>query len=293
MTATIDTDEATAVPPRRASDAAQRARLAAIESEEVGFTHLAAYNGRPSTRKIIGLLLLTVVLAGVCAQAAYGLESLRPDVWQARTQVEYRGNSWLETQDVSVQSNSLKAPIAERYGVPIKDFNERLEAGQVPGTQTIQIDYFDRDADLALAIVTDLQAAYLAEVTERTASETMTILEEELADLEDELATAQDELSRMTNPNGVGLSVEQQDKQSEIGTLRVRITEVERTILDVELDELNNTRVPRVTAEPFVFDEPFTPRPGRMAIVGFVLGTLIGLSILVWNWWTAAVREAY
>ena len=141
--------------------------------------------------------------------------------------------------------------------------------------------------------MTDYQELYLADVTERLAPETVTTLENELANLEDDLATAQDELSRMTNPDGVGLSVEMQDKQSEIGTLRTRISEIERSLLDLELDELNNTRVPRVTAEPFVFDEPFIPRPRRMAIVGFVLGTLIGLSLLVWNWWTAAVREAY
>ncbi len=286
MTATLEQN-----PKMSGDNRADRFRQ--IQNEEVGFTHLSAYSGRPSTRTIIGLTLLTVVLAGVCAQIAYGLESLRPDVWQARTQIEYRGNSWLETQDVAVQSNSFKSEIAEKYDIPIKDFEERLEAGQVPGTQTIQIDYFDQDAELALNVVTDYQQLYLEDVTERLAPETVTTLEAELAALEDELATAQDELSRMTNPNGVGLSVEMQDKQSEIGTLRTRISEIERSLLDLELDELNNTRVPRVTAEPFVFDEPFIPRPRRMAIVGFVLGALIGLSVLVWKWWVAATREAY
>ncbi len=263
------------------------------EPADVGFAHLSAYNGRPSPRMLVGLVMLTACLAAFFGQAAYFLEGLRADVWQARTEVEYRGNSWTETQGVTIQSNSLLSPIADKYNIPIKEFNEDLEAGIVPGTQTVRIDYFDNDADLALAIVTDLQADYLATVTERASVEAMTTLEDELVRLNEELETAQNEMNRMTNPTGIGLSVQQQDKQSEIATIRTRIIEVDRMILDTELSELNNTRVPRVTAEPYVFDEPYTPRPKRMAVVGFILGAALGLGLLVWKWWTAAVSEAY
>ncbi len=263
------------------------------EEEPVGFTHLSAYNGRPSPRALVGLVMLTMCLAAFGAQAGYFLEGLRPDVWQARTEVEYRGNSWTETQGTVVDSNSLLAPIAEKYDIPIKQFNEDLEAGVVPGTQTVRFDYFDNDADLALDIVTDLQADYLATVTERASEEAMQTLEDELVTLSEELEVAQGELSRMRNPTGIGLTVQQQDKQSEIATIRTRIIEVDRMILDAELDELNNTRIPRVTAEPYVFDEPYTPRPKRMAVVGFLLGAAIGLGYLIWRWWLAAVSEAY
>lgn len=261
--------------------------------EPVGFTHLSAFNGRPSPRALIGLVIITICLAAFGAQAGFFLEGLRPDVWQARTEVEYRGNSWTETQATIVDSNTLLAPIAERYGIPIKQFNEDLEAGVVHGSQTVRFDYFDNDADLALNVVTDLQADYLAAVTERASEEAMATLESELVSFNEALVIAQDELSRMTNPTGIGLSVEQQDKQSEIATIRTRILELERMILDAELDELNNTRIPRVTAEPYVFDEPFTPRPKRMAVVGFVLGAAMGLGYLIWRWWLTAVSEAY
>ncbi len=261
--------------------------------EPTGFTHLSAFNGRPSPRALVGLVVLTICLAAFGAQAGFFLESLRADVWQARTEVEYRGNSWTETQSTIVDSNTLLAPIAERYGIPIKQFNEDLEAGVVPGSQTVRFDYFDNDADLALNVVTDLQADYLAAVTERASEEAMVTLQSELVTFNEALTVAQDELSNLRNDGGIGLSVEQQDKQSEIATIRTRILELERMILDAELDELNNTRIPRVTAEPFVFDEPFTPRPRRMAVVGFILGAAIGLGYLIWRWWLTAVSEAY
>lgn len=264
-----------------------------VDDESVGFTHLSAFNGRPSPRALVGLVMLTICLAAFGGQAGYFLESLRADVWQARTEVEYRGNSWTETQGTVVDSNSLLAPIAEKYDIPIKQFNEDLEAGVVPGTQTVRFDYFDNDADLALDIVTDLQADYLARVTERASAEAMVTLEDESARLLEELEQAKDELSRMRNPTGIGLTVEQQDKQSEIASLRARLVELDRLILTAELDELNNTRVPRVTAEPYVFDEPYTPRPKRMAVVGFILGAALGLGYLIWRWWLAAVSEAH
>ncbi len=251
----------------------------------VQFDRVVGTTSRMSGRRLGGLLLMVAVATAVGAEAGYLSSRLFDDVWQARTEIEYRGNSWTETEDVAVRSRSLTGPIADSYGIEIKEFEEDLKAGLVGGTQILRIEYFDTDPFLAQDIVSDLAEAYIAEASERPPEATQTLLQTQLSELEVELADAQALLSSEAPEPGVPLTAAQQDLQAEIASLRARIGVLEVRILDAEVETqtVEARGLPRYITRPFVFEEPYFPRPMRLALLGAAIGGLLGLVPLVWN----------
>ena len=242
---------------------------------------------RPTDRQIIGHLLLTIWLIAAGVQAGYFGAQLLEERYEAVAEIEYRGRSWTETQDVAIRSRTLTLPVAQQFDVEIRDFEENLGAGLVPGTQILRLTYRDPEPAVALDVVTVLTDRYVAVATELPSPEARAAIEASLADLRVELDTAIAALEELPDdPAGVGLTIEQQTKQSEIATLRSRIGVLELRILDEGLTELNirNTGVPRITTEPFVFEEPVEPRPVLMGTIGGVVGMLIGVAILTARW---------
>ncbi len=240
---------------------------------------------RLTGRRFFGLTLLTLVLTLLGGQIGYASAGLFDNVWQARTEVEYRGNSWTETEDVAVQSRSITGPIAAEYGVDIKEFEEDFTAGLIGGTQILRIEYFDRDPAVAQGIVSDVAEAYIAEASEREPEANMVLLQSQLAELEGELEASQAALLGIAAEPGAPLTVEQQNYQTEIASLRARIGTIELRILDMQLAEqdLEARGLPYYVTQPFVFEEPFFPRPMRLALLGGAIGALLGLCLVAWN----------
>jgi len=254
----------------------------------------AVAGGTPSMRgrRLGGFLLLAGVSMVLFAQVGLVLSQVLDEVWQARVEVEYRGNSWTETEDIAVRSRSLTGPIADAYGIDIKDFEEDLEAGLVGGTQILRIEYFDEDPELAQAIVSELADAYVSEASERPPESARTILESQLADLEAELADAQDRLAAEAPEAGIALTASQQDLQAEIASLRARVGVLQLRVLDAELEaETVEARgLPRYITRPFGFEEPFFPPPLRMTLVGAIICLFLGLVPLVFAMYRSQAR---
>ena len=248
------------------------------------------YTGVPTRprltgRRFFGLLMLVLALCLLGAQLGWASAGLFSNVWQARTEVEYRGNSWTETEDVAVQSRSITGPIAAKYGIEIKQFEEDYTAGLMGGTQILRIEYFDTDPVLAQAIITDIAETYIAEASEREPAANMVLLQTSLGELRAELEASEEALLSISTEPGAPLTVEQQNYQTEIATLRARIGTLELRILDMTLAEqdLEERGLPYYVTRPFVFEEPWFPRPMRLALLGGALGGLLGLVLLGWN----------
>ncbi len=239
---------------------------------------------RMSGRRLGGLALLAVVLTAFGAEAGYFSANLFTNVWQARTEIEYRGDSWTETEDVAINSRSLTTPIADEYGIEIKEFEEDLKAGLVPGTQILRIEYFDNDANLARDIVSDLAEVYIADASERPPESNREILLQQLSELQEELQANKDQLNFETEP-GVPLTPAQQDLQAEIASLRARIGVIQLRLLDGELDlqDVEAWGVPRYVTQPFVFEEPYFPQPKRLGLLGAAIGLLLALIPFAYN----------
>lgn len=242
---------------------------------------------RPSDRQLVGLALLGVVLAALGAQVAGFGATVFEDRWLARAEIQYRGTAWTETQDVAVRSRSLVGPVAQELGISIKDFEERLDARLLSGTQIVRVDYLDTDPDLARAVVDAVSARYINEVSELTPVDVRSALEAEQEEIRLELADEEARFSRLSTSTREADRPAQQASQSIINSLRARLDDVQSRILDHDLatiDEAQNG-VPILVTEPFVFEERVFPRPKLFAAIGGASGLAVGalIALLFWN----------
>ncbi len=247
---------------------------------------------RPSTKQVLGVLLLTFVLTMVGTQVGLASTLIFEPQWMARAQVQYRGTAWTETQEVAVQSRSLVAPVAAEHGIDIKDFEEKLDAGLVPGTQIVQIDFVNPDPAVAESAVGQLADLYLDRISERTPETIRDTLQEELDTVEVELAQAElalDISTRIDTPAG---RADQAANQAIVNSLRARQNDLETRLLENQIQSLDESvnGLPVLITEPFVFEEQVFPRPKIFTAAGAVIGLLIGLGFLGAQW-NAMVRR--
>ena len=99
----------------------------------------------------------------LCAQAAYLIADSQPDVFAARSQITYQGDTWVETQSEAVKSPDLWLPVAIDENIDPVVFEANWDAGQVLGTQIIRFQYNSEDHDQALRVVDAVTTRYLAE----------------------------------------------------------------------------------------------------------------------------------
>lgn len=250
-------------------------------------------SARPSGRKILGFLFLSIVLAGIGAQLGYFGFRQFPSEWKARAEVQYKGSAWTETQNIAVKSRSITEPVALNFAVPIKEFEENLEAGLIAGTQILRIDFVSTDPSEARAIVDALSHAYILEVSEIVPVELRAALDAQLIEAQARLDAAETQLAEIAADITPAARLEQQSAQSLISSLRARINDLELRILDGDLRVLDDREngVPFVVTEPFVLDDPVFPRPKLMAALGGVAGMILGLLALAAYWNVVAWRE--
>ena len=257
-------------------------------TRQTGFTHLAERDAvyRPTKRHMTAFALITVLLMLVGGQVGFFSSMLFEDRWLARAEVQYRGTAWTETQDVAIQSRSLVGPVAGDLGIPIKQFEERLSAGLVPGTQIIRVDYVSEDEDLALEVVSEVSGRYLGQASERTPQTIGATLAEELVDVEEQLEVAERRLVVLAGRDTAVAQVEQASTQALINSLRARKNDLETRLLENEIiligEESNG--LPVLVTEPFVFEERVFPRPKIFTAVGAGAGLLLGLIIVTLTW---------
>lgn len=229
----------------------------------------------PSWQVLLGACIAALVIMGLTAQAAYITERLSEEVWLARAEVEYRGDSLVETIAVAMSSPGVWGPIAVEYGIPIEEFEKRYRAEVVGGTQALSVEFEDPDPAQAQQVVNDVIDSFLAQFTvidDTVANETLEQYLEGLRTTESDLLAILDDTTNLTRN-------EQIDRQNELLAVRQAVTQV-LLRLDgraTELDELA-LQQPRVISDPYVLPEPIEPEPLKMAVVGAGAGLLLAVA---------------
>ncbi len=228
-------------------------------------------------RVVVAVALLAFVIVGITAQAAAIVESLKPEVWQATSIVEYRNQElFTETVAVTLESPTVWLPVAQKYEIPIKDFLERYSANVVDGTQALSIEYLDEDPELARGVVRDVVDNYLLRFETPDDTAQVSVLEEYLDSLrvlEADLVEASVDTENLTR-------TEQIDRGNELIAVRQQITGVLLRLDDQGITTRNREElVPRVVSEPFVGDEPVEPGPLKMAVFGGAAGGVMAAAM--------------
>ncbi len=233
------------------------------------------FRSRPSGKLLTAIGLVALVITALCAQVAYVVADLQPDVFAAESQIQYQGATWVETQSERVNSRTLLEPIAIAEDIPIDVFIANWNAGQVLGTEILQLQYASEDQEQALRVVEAVTNRYLAEF-EAVAEEVPAALLDYQALEEnyvDQLAAATartEELSDDIGPNGnprPAYTAALQDRQ----TIQASLNAVRLQIAGFSIfNGAQNT--PQLVTEPFLLSDPVAPLPGKRAIFGLLGG---------------------
>lgn len=110
-----------------------------------------------------------LVVAG--ALVGYATAGFREEIRAARAEVTYllddslptgflREDRRLSTQLVTIESRSLLAPIASRYGLDVDELGDDVSATVLDDSEVIRIEVHDTDGERAVAITSDILTAY-------------------------------------------------------------------------------------------------------------------------------------
>lgn len=161
-TARLRPVDAASRPASMTADASAPANAAAV-----GNTAAAAETRRPA-RRGLGLLVLLLLPALVCAAAAFAGVMALDKVYAARTDILFHltrsgdlAERFLATQAVVARSNAVLQPVAAELGVPVDRIDRELSIEFPKGGAVMRIEFASPSATAALDVVKLVTQRYL------------------------------------------------------------------------------------------------------------------------------------
>lgn len=252
------------------------------------------FRSRPSGKLLTSIALIALVITALCAEVAYVVADLQPDVFAAKSQIQYQGATWVETQSERVNSRTLLEPIAIAEDIPIDEFELHWDAGQVLGTEILQFQYASEDKEQALRVVEAVTNRYLAEFEAQADVVPTALLDYQALEqnYEDNLAAATaraEELSQEVGVNGnpkPAYTAALQDRQ----TIQASLNAVRLQIAGFSV--FNRTgQTPQLVTEPYLLRDPVAPLPAKRAVFGLLGGLALATAFVFVALRIAATRR--
>lgn len=239
-------------------------------------------------------IVLLVVLGGV---AGYGLASLQTPSYSATTSLLVTtplssslidGNSRAETYRNLVESGPVLDRVILELGLEHdrEDLADEIETTVVMNTQIIQITATDESPERAA----DIANATARNFENQVATLTIGQLEQTLSELQtesDTLGSRLDEIDAQIGELDTDANEDDAEIQSQLNALQSERLRIAQTIADLDSsirtinEQLVTSTTPVAVAdEAIVSEEPDSPRPLLIGILGAFLGGLIGLGLV-------------
>lgn len=252
-------------------------------------------------RQVVRALLRwgwTIVLLTVLgAVAGYGLASLQTPTYSATTSLLVTApvssglvedSSRAETYRALVESGPVLDRVILELGLEYgrDELAENVQASVVMNTQIIQITVSDSSAERAADIANSIARNFESQVADLTVGQLQQNLEELQAQA-DTLNTRLSELDAQIEELDTDENAEDPAIQSEIDSLNSERLRIAQTIADLDSsirsinEQLVTATTPVAIADAAtVAQEPESPRPLLIGILGAFLGGLIGLALV-------------
>lgn len=239
-------------------------------------------------------IVLLVVLGGV---AGFGLASLQTPTYSATTSLLVTtplsstlidGGSRAETYRTLVESGPVLDRVILELGLSDdrRELAERIETSVVMNTQIIEITAKDESAQRAADIANATARNFESQVATLTVGQ----LEQTLSELQaqsDTLTSRLNEIDAQIAELDTDANADNTEIQSQLNALQSERLRVAQTVADLDSsirtinEQLVTSTTPVAVAdEAVVAEEPDSPRPLLIGILGAFLGGLIGLGLV-------------
>ncbi|MGK9170250.1 hypothetical protein KXR53_28370 [Inquilinus limosus] len=140
--------------------------------------HRALPSSQSNRRRAWQFIVLLILPVLVSASAAFAIASVSQKIYAGRSEIvlDLRNLGWdtaerfVATEVAVAQSRAVLAPVAEMFGVPVRDLERRLSAEPIRNSSIVRLQYEDANPARALDITTAITKRYLLEL-ERLASQ--------------------------------------------------------------------------------------------------------------------------
>jgi uncharacterized protein involved in exopolysaccharide biosynthesis len=240
----------------------------------------------------IGLIGVSIALLG--AAAGYVVSSRAPTRYAARTEILFqltgdepteflRGGRYLATQLVVARSRAVLAPIADQFGIPIVDLEDKLSASLVGSSEVLRIQVEDGVPERAADVAAAIAQRYMSLATASADAEARQFLEQQVAGIDTQLADKREELRELRSSDTSTATVNPAGDidvvEREIDTLLNRREEISAHLDDLTLRELTRPRL-EVLTPAYILEDPVSRTPWHGTIVGLALGLLVAAGVV-------------
>jgi len=237
-------------------------------------TDITPPSGKRSQRIAIAFAVLLVLLGGV---AAFVISAQSAELWEARAELEYRGQSFVETAAISAASRTEIASVAAEFGLPVDDVEERFLVVQAPNSQILELRFHDEDRDRSLALLGEMTDAVVARSGDSGLEAQILLVQQELDRLQTNLDTRRAAIEGLSAAAPTTPAVTADIEQ--IVVLSRQVADLELRLVDLELREVEEA--PVVVTAPYLVSEPSAPNPFRRAMLGALAGLGFAVASLV------------
>jgi capsular polysaccharide biosynthesis protein len=213
---------------------------------------------------------LLIVLIG--AEVGYLVSYFGQAKYGARSEIYYqldnslpsgflRQDRALSTQLVAIKSREVLLPVAQANGLTVKALSAKVSASVLADSEVLQIEVDDPSRVRAQNLVTAVAAEYLKRVRPTASADAEKIVRTSIADLDTQRDAVQTQLRTATDAaTQTNLNNQLQDIADQRRSLNSRLDQI-------LLDRVNQPKIQQLT-QPYVLDDPVSPKPLRTAIAG-------------------------
>ncbi len=230
---------------------------------------IAPRPARSNARFIALLTLLCMAIVATAVLSAVVFSGFAPTVYGAQVDLLYKTSPdtsddarerILTTQRALIGSRVVLAPVAAASDMPLDRLDNALSV-KVGLDDLIHVTVADADQQRALRLVQAVTARYLQTAGELSpeASRGRELLQTQIARLSERLRRARGENA---------------------AALRERIGRLQDRVLDLEIQNLGQSRPERLTPG-YVLEQPLSPKPIRAAAVGLLIGLALATVVAV------------
>lgn len=234
----------------------------------------------PKARQLALAAFVVILGSGI----AYVVASQTPDTWESVSELEYRGNSFVETAAISAASRTEIEGVALQYDLTADDVEERFVVRQIPNSEVLELRYRDEDRARALDVLSSLTDVIIDRATNSGLETQIEIVQDELERVRTDRDARRSDVDAIDAETDTSTDASASAAVEEIAVLSGQVADLELRLVDLQLRRVEEA--PVIVTAPYTTTEPVGPKPMQAAVLGAVAGFAVALALLL-----AATRQ--
>ncbi len=221
---------------------------------------------------------LLIVLIG--AEVGYLVSYFGQAQYGARSEIYYQlDNSLpsgflkqdraLSTQLVVVTGRQVLLPVSQKTGLSVNELSGKVHASVIQDSEVLRIEVDDPSRARAKTLVDAVTTEYLKVARVDKSADEQNLLKASIAQLDTRQTALQTQLASATAGSATETRI-----NNELSNIDDQRTAYNNRLTEITLDQVNQPKIQQLT-QPYLLDDPVSPKPFRAAIAGALAGMAI------------------